>query len=171
LSAGATLGQVRLDLADAAPGAATAGTTARPLGWADVAQELVALYVIDYVEWVVRHLRHLALSIIVSLALTTMLLASYPFEPESLVKVFFFGLMAAAVLSIGSLLFHMKRDTTMSRITRTTPGEVDWDTKFVSDLVLVGAVPVLTLLSTQVPQVRAFLFSWVAPTLTALGKG
>jgi hypothetical protein len=136
-----------------------------------VAQEIVALYVVDYVEWVVRHLRHLALNLVVALALTTVLLSSYPLEPESLVKVCFFGLMAAAVACVASLLFEMSRNDTMSRITHTTPGQINWDTQLVFNLVLVSVVPILTVVSAHFPQVRGFLFSWVTPALSAIGKG
>ena len=138
--------------------------------WEGIAQELVALYLIDYVEWVVRHLRYLALNLVVSLALTIVLLACYPFEPESMVKVFFFALMAGSVTAIAVLLFQMSRDVTMSRITRTTPGQVTWDVQLVLNLVLVAGVPLLTLLGAQFPQVREFLFSWVTPALKAIGK-
>jgi hypothetical protein len=184
LCAGAAVGAVPLDpeareaKREATPEAtqeATQEANPRPTAprrtWPLVAQELVALYVVDYVEWVVRHLRHLALSLVVALALTTVLLSSYPFEPASLVKVFFFAVMAASVASIASLLFQMSRNVTMSRITHTTPGQVNWDTQLVFNLVLVSAVPILTLLTAQFPQIRGFLFSWVTPALTSISKG
>ena len=126
--------------------------------------------VIDYVEGG-AHLRQLSLSLILALAMTTILLGSYPFQPATFVKTFFFTLMVVAVGSIAMLLFQMNRDTTMSRITRTVPGEVTWDVQLVLNLLLVAAVPILTLVSTQFPQVREFLFtSWLTPALSAIAK-
>jgi hypothetical protein len=171
LCAGAALNLVPLDVEMPEADGGKQRDAAPARSWAELAQEIVALYVVDYVEWVVRHLRDLALSLIASLALTTVLLASYPFEPESLVKIFFFTLMAATVMAIAMLLFQMSRDATMSRITHTTPGQITWDVQLVLNLMLVAAVPLLTLLSAQFPQIRDILFSWVTPVLKAIGKG
>ena len=133
-------------------------------------QELVALYVVDYVEWVVRHLRRLALYLIVCLTLTTVLLSSYPFTPASIIRVVFFATMGLAVLTIAVMLFQMNRNPTLSRINRTSVGEVTWDRQFIINLLLVTGVPLLSILTAEVPGVRDFLFSWVTPLLKAIGK-
>lgn len=135
-----------------------------------VVQEIAALYVVDYVEWVVRHLRRLAFAVLVTLVLATVLLSSYPFEPQSLVKATLFVLMATSVVALLAALVQMNRDPVLSAITHTHPGEVTWDARFVVNLVLVGAVPALTLLGTQFPEVRDFLFSWVTPILRTVGR-
>jgi hypothetical protein len=135
-----------------------------------IAQELLALYVVDYIEWIVRHLRELAAHLVIVLALTTIFLASYPFEPASVVKVSFFVFMAASVLTIAAVLFQMNRNSTLSRMTQTTPGEVNWDIRLVLNLLLIAGVPLISVLSTQFPEVRSFLFSWISPMLKAFGK-
>jgi hypothetical protein len=146
---------------------------ARPplVGWVPAAQDLIALYVIDYVEWVVRHLRRLAFSLLVSLALTTFLLSSYPFEPQSLIKGLFFTLMGATVVAIAVVLFQMNRNSVLSRITGTQAGHVTWDTRFVINLALVAGLPIISVVSAEFPRVRLLLFAWIAPVLRALGKG
>lgn len=152
------LGDLRL----VAPPSGEAGGEARG--------EVVALYFVDYVEWVVRHLRRLAFALFATLVLATMLLSSYPFEPQSLVKATLFVLMAASVAAVLAALVQMNRDPVLSAITHTDPGEVTWSAPFVLNLVLVGAVPALTLLGTQFPEVRNFLFSWVTPILRTVGR-
>jgi len=52
-------------------------------------------------------------------------------------------------------------------LTDTTPGEVNKLSLF-RRLLTVGALPIITVLSTQFPAVSHFLFSWVQPTLEAL---
>jgi hypothetical protein len=133
-------------------------------------QELEALYIIDYVEWVVRHLRRLALYLIVCLTLTNVLLSSYPFTPGSIIRVLFFATMGLAVLTIAVILVQMNRNPTLSRINRTSAGEVTWDRQFIINLILVTGVPLLSVLTAEVPGVRDFLFSWVTPLLKAIGK-
>lgn len=135
-----------------------------------ILQELVALYVVDYIEWVVRQLRQLALSLIIALTLTTLLLTSYPFEPASLLKTLFFILIGLSVASIASILFQMNRNATLSRITHTAAGEVTWNWQFGLNLALVIGVPLVTVLSAQFPEVRDFLFAWVTPIMKSLGK-
>jgi hypothetical protein len=150
--------------------AAKAEPAPTPRDLVTILQELVALYVIDYVESVVRNLRHLALSLIVCLTVTTMMLSSYPFAPASVVRVGFFTLMALAVATIAATLFQMNRNATLSRISHTPAGEVTWDSQFIINLLLVTGVPLLTVISAQFPGVREFLFSWVSPALIAIGK-
>jgi hypothetical protein len=142
----------------------------RPRGLGAPIQELIALYVIDYVEWVMRQLRQLAFYLIVCLTLTIMFISSYPFAPASVIRVIFFSLMALSVAAIASLLFQMNRNATLSRIGHTTAGEITWDTQFIVSLLLVTGVPLITIISAELPGVRDFLFSWVTPALKALAK-
>jgi hypothetical protein len=47
---------------------------------------------------------------------------------------------------------------------------VNWTGPFVLKLALTILVPLGALLSTEFPFIREFLFSWVGPSLRALGK-
>ena len=149
------------DRVDAAPAGA----------WRTAAEELAAIYVVNYVEWAVRHLRYLALFLLAALVLVTMLLGAYPFEPQSLVKVVVFALLVWTVGALLAVLVQVNRDPVLSRITHTTIGKVTWDAPFVLNLVLVGALPALTFLGSQFPELREFLFAWVTPVLKAFGRG
>jgi hypothetical protein len=139
--------------------------------WRREVEELTALYVLDYVESIVRHLRYLAFYLIIALVLTTMLVSSYPFTPQSTVKGPFVLLLLGTVAGLVWVLVEMNRNPTLSRITGTSQGEVTWNARFVVNLLVVGVLPVFTLLSSEFPAVRDFLFSWVGPLLRALSKG
>ncbi len=134
------------------------------------AEDLVVPFIIDYIEWVFRHLRALAFFLATAIVATTILLWSYPFLPESGIRLAFIVLV---VVSVGALLFvltEINRDDVLSRITHTDLGAVTWNANFVLNLIFFGVVPLLTLLGSQYPAIGDFLFSWVTPTLRAVGR-
>ena len=138
--------------------------------WLRGAEEYVAVQVVEYIEWVTRHLRMLSLFLLLSLLLATALFSTYPFQPQALVRLVFFFLLLATV---GSILFvnaQMNRNDVLSRIAHTEPGKLTWDTTFVINLITFGVVPLLTILSAALPGLRTALFSWADPLLKVLAK-
>ena len=139
--------------------------------WVRAAEELAACEVVEYIEWVLRQLRRLALLLLAILVLATSLLSSYPFQPHSMIMVVFFGLVIGTVITIVPALIQMNRDEVLSRITKTAPGVITWNTPFVLNMALFGIVPLMALLSSEFPTVRSILFAWVEPLLRALARG
>ena len=86
------------------------------------------------------------------------------FDPVAAVLLIPVG--SAALLAV---LGQMNRDEVLSRITRTDPGRLTWDTTFIINVALVAAVPVLTLLSTLSPT-QTDLFGWIDRVIGTLGK-
>jgi hypothetical protein len=134
-------------------------------------EECVTLYVVDYLEWAFRGMRNLAYFLLLSLVLNTLLLTGYPFPGQGVVKVVFLVLFAATVGALLFVITQTNRNAVVSRITGTPPGELTWDLPFLVNLLLFVVLPLVTLVSTEVPQVRELLFSWLTPALAALGKG
>jgi hypothetical protein len=60
----------------------------------------------------------------------------------------------------------MHREAILSRLTSTKAGELGWDfwLKFAS----AAAIPVLSLLAGQFPEINQILFSWLEPALQAM---
>jgi hypothetical protein len=135
-----------------------------------VLRELTALYVVDYIEWAMRHLRYLALFVLTALFLTILMLSSYPFEPESVTKILFFALMGFAIAAVLAVLFQANRNVTLRAMAQSDTGAGGWNARLVINMFLVLGVPALALLSSVFPEVRNFLFSWIAPILQALAK-
>lgn len=139
--------------------------------WLRAAEEFAAVQVVDYVEWVLQQMRTLAMFLFVCLLLTTSLLSCYPYEPQSVVK----GVFALILLgTVGALLYvmtDMNRNEVLSRIAKTDPGRVTWDRSFIVNAVLLGIVPLLALVSSEVPQLRTVLFFWITPLLRTLVGG
>jgi hypothetical protein len=116
-------------------------------------------------------LRFLAFFLVLALILMIGLLASYPIQPESIIEAIYFLILGSTVVSIVTILFRMNREPILSRIAGTNAGEVNWDTHFIMNIAIFGALPLLTLIGSQFPAARNFLFSWVEPILRAVGKG
>jgi hypothetical protein len=138
--------------------------------WMTAAEELVAVYVVDYIECVFKYLRGLAAFLLVALVLMTVLIVAYPFQPASVVRTMYLLIIGVSVVTLVAVLVRMNRDPVLSAIAGTNAGEVTWDARFVLNLVTFGAVPILTLLGSEFPELRGFLFSWVSPALRAFTK-
>jgi hypothetical protein len=138
--------------------------------WLRLAEEFVAVQVVDYVEWVLRHLRILAVFLLLALLLTTALLSCYPFQPQSLAKLVFFFIVIGTIGAIVLVMSRLNRDEVLSRITQTEPGRITWNATFILNLLVFGGVPLLALISSEFPGVRDFLFSWLGPVLKATTK-
>jgi hypothetical protein len=136
--------------------------------WLRAAEEYAATRMVEYTEWVVRHLRLLAAFLVLSLLLATLVIASYPYHPQSLLRVLLLMVLLGAVGALLLVLVQMNRDDVLSRIGRTEPGRLTWDLNFVVHLVAFGAVPLLTLLSSEFPTLRGLLFAWVEPLIKML---
>jgi hypothetical protein len=141
------------------------GTVARA-----AAEEIAAILAADYVTWVIRQLRHLAIGLLASVVLGTLFLACYPFEPHTFIRLCFFSVTGIGVATVAAVLIQMNRDPVLSRLTRTNIGEVTWDLPFLTNLLAIVGIPLLTLLGSQFPEVRDFLFGWLAPLLKTVGR-
>jgi hypothetical protein len=146
------------------------GGLRRPPG-REVAEEIAAIFATDYLAWALRHLRHLAIGLLASVGLGTLLLSSYAFEPHTFVRLCFFAVSGLGVVALVVALVQFNRDPVLSRITDTTGGKVTWDAPFLANLIAIVGIPVITLLGSQFPEVRDFLFGWLAPILKTVGHG
>lgn len=138
--------------------------------WLRGAEEYAASRMVEYVEWVLRHLRVLALFMLLSLLLTTLLVSSYPYQPQSSLRLILLLVLVASMGSLIAILVQMNRNEVLSRIARTQPGQITWNGTFILNLFTFGVVPLLTLVSSEVPALRNALFSWVQPLLSAMVK-
>jgi hypothetical protein len=138
--------------------------------WVRLAEEVAAVQATDYVLWSLRQLRWLATFVITALVLSTMMLSSYWFEPQSLFQLAFGGLLLVAVGMLVLMMIEMNRDAVISRITKGVPGRIDWSVGFVLNLMLTVGVPLLAFVSAEFPAVRSVLFVWVKPLLREFAK-
>jgi hypothetical protein len=99
-----------------------------------------------------------------------LLVSSYPYQPQSSLRLILLLVLVASMGSLIAILVQMNRNEVLSRIARTQPGQITWNGTFILNLFTFGVVPLLTLVSSEVPALRNALFSWVQPLLSAMVK-
>ncbi|HEY3770097.1 MAG TPA: hypothetical protein VGN44_15600, partial [Candidatus Angelobacter sp.] len=122
-----------------------------------------------YVAFIRGALGHIRLWLILQAAVFSLVLLSlnvYSFEPHrSLIWTF-----AAVFVILGgmaiSVLMQIERNHVLSRITGSQPNELG--TSFYIRIVMLGAVPLLTLLATHFPAIGHYLLSFLQPGMEAL---
>ena len=132
----------------------------------ELAQTFVALQFSMFINYGVRQIQNLMLTISVGYGLLVMALSVYRFEAPQVIGRFL--LVGFVVLGYFTwrVMSQMERDPILSRLSGTSEGELN--RQFYIKLVGYGALPVLSLLSSQFPAIGGFLSSWVQPSLEAL---
>lgn len=136
--------------------------------WRALAARCVAVEQIRMIDWTLRPLRHLCVFLLISVVLTTLLVSSYPYQPQRLVQTVGFLVFVGVIATLVWLIGAINRNPTMSAISGTAPGQLTWDRTLYQNLVLFVLPPVVTLVSAQFPALRKLLFDWVEPTVRFL---
>jgi hypothetical protein len=128
-----------------------------------LAEEFVCLVYVNFILSVLMRMRTLVMAAIGMFVFLLLSVGSYPFEPKDAMYSLLILLFLLILGFVAVVYAQMHRDATLSRITDTTPGELGFD--FWIRLVGFAAVPLLSLLLAQFPEVNNFLFSWLEPAL------
>jgi hypothetical protein len=91
---------------------------------------------------------------------------SYPFQPRQWINAVFTALLALLGCGIIWVLAQMHRNPILSRITDTKPNELG--VEFYFRMVTLGAVPVLTWLAYQFPEIGGGIFKFFQPGLKVM---
>jgi hypothetical protein len=130
------------------------------------AEELVSLPYLGFVQNILGRMRTLVLGMAWLFVAVTLSVASYPFDPRPAVSGVLIVLFVALAATISFVYADMHRDSTLSHVTKTNPGELG--TEFWFKLIGFGAGPILGLLTTVFPGLSDFFFSWLQPGLASL---
>jgi hypothetical protein len=128
-----------------------------------LAEEFVCLVYVNFILSVLMRMRSLVMAAIGMFVFLLLSVGYYPFEPKQTMYSLLILLFLLIVGFVAVVYAQMHRDSTLSRITDTTPGELGFD--FWIRLAGFTAVPLLSLLLAQFPGVNNFLFSWLEPAL------
>jgi len=167
---------VQAEVAQGAPGAsqvATGDYLRRATGgperlWLRALEEYVALHFVQYVQWVIELMQRLSAFMVLTLLASTFLLASHPAFADALLQVAFFVALVGSVVAMVYVLAQMNRDQVLSRINGTEPGRLTWSKGFVLNVITLGAVPAMAVLTAAFPSLRGILSAWLQPLLRAL---
>lgn len=149
-----------------APAPATAAAHRRT--WLAHAHDVFALELLGWLRWTTSHVRTLAFFLVLSLLVTTVLLWSYPFHPQRLLRGAFLVVSVGVLIALTTVITAMNRNAVLSLLSKGTPGQVTWDRAFVSNVLTFSLVPALTMVSAQVPAVGTSFLTWLEPLFNAL---
>jgi len=130
------------------------------------AERCVCLYFLNVILIVLRRIRSLVFALSGLFVFLVLALTSYPFEPHLQLRTGLIAMFLGALVSIAYVYSQIYRNATLSRVTATDQDKLGWD--FWVRMAGFVAVPVLSLLAAQFPELNRFLFSWVQPALESV---
>jgi hypothetical protein len=130
------------------------------------AERCACLFFLNLILIVLRRIRSLVFAISGLFVFLVLALNSYPFEPQLQLRTGTIALFLGALACIAYVYGQIYRNRTLSRVTATSEDKLGWD--FWVRMVGFIAVPVLSLLAAQFPDLNRILFSWVQPALQSV---
>ena len=130
------------------------------------AEEVVCLPYLGFIQNILGRMRTLAMGIVSLFVAVAVSVSTYPFDPRP-------GLSGAMILlfltlcgAVSFVYAEMYRDSTLSNVTNTKPGELGLEFWF--KILQFGIIPLLGLLASVFPGFAEFFVSWLQPGLTAV---
>jgi hypothetical protein len=130
------------------------------------AEEFLAVRFVTFITYTLRIMRGFLEFIMYGFILLVMALTVYPFEGRLYIEVAILFIFVVAGATVATVFAQMDRDPLLSRLSETKPNQLGIN--FVIRVVSFGALPLLTLLASLVPDVGRFLQSWLQPALQSL---
>nr|MDP9120775.1 hypothetical protein [Acidobacteriota bacterium] len=134
-------------------------------------QIFFAIRVAAYLRYVFAQLRSALMSALGPAFLLLLAVSAYSFEPKGVVSLGLLVLVLGQVCLAVSVFVAMSRDTVLSLIAGTPPGQITFDSPLVSSLLTFGVIPLLGLVATQVPAAGQLLNGVLKPLLRLAGIG
>jgi len=130
------------------------------------AEELTCLTYLGFAQNILGRIRTIALGALFLFVAITLAVSNYPFDPRPALSGVVFALFAIFGAVIVYVYADMHRDSTLSHITNTNPGELG--SEFWFKILGFGAAPLLGLITAIFPELSSSLFSWLQPGLNSL---
>jgi hypothetical protein len=130
------------------------------------AEEFVCLPYLGFVQNILGRMRTNVMSILFLFVAAALAISSYPFDPRPELAEAMLALFLVLGTVITLVYARMHRDSTLSHLTNTNPGELGLD--FWLKIAAAGAAPVIGLLATFFPEIANFLSNWLQPGLQSV---
>ena len=127
------------------------------------AERCVCLYLLTVALIPLRRISSLVFGICGLYVFLLLGLTSFHFEPHLTIRTGMIALFLGALGCISYVYSQIYHNKTLSRVTATREDSLGWD--FWLRMAGFVAVPVLSLLAAQFPELNRFLFSWLEPAL------
>jgi len=129
-------------------------------------EDFVALQLCNYFIYAVRQIQRMAWTISISMFLLLAILSSYRVQEPLTLGRFLAAAWVIVISIVVSVFASMERNSVLSRISRTRPGQLD--VRFWMQLAGMSALPLLAVLVHLFPTVANFIYSWITPSANAL---
>jgi len=131
----------------------------------EIAQTFVTLQYSMFINYGVRQIQNLLLAVSLGFGLLVVALNVYAFESLHLINRFLLvGFIGLGVV-VWRVMSQMERDPVLSRLSGSAEGELSRE--FYLKVIGYGALPLVSVVSSQFPSIGHFLSSWVEPSLQA----
>jgi hypothetical protein len=130
------------------------------------AEEFVCLNYLGFIQNILGRLRTMVVTIMLLLLVSTVATSTYPFDPQQALSAVLIVLFVSVGAVIVRVYADMHRDSTLSHVTNTRPGELG--TEFWFKIVGFGFAPLIGLLTRLFPGITDFVFSWLQPGIASL---
>ncbi len=131
-----------------------------------IGEEFLCLIYVGYLQNLLGRMRTLVLSMTGIFAAMALSMGFYPFTPRPTISLSLLLLLLLIGTVVGTVFAGLDRDSTLSHITNTQPGELG--AHFWLRMISFVGVPALGLIVAQFPEITGFVFSWVEPTMSAM---
>ncbi len=131
-----------------------------------LAEELIVVRYVALMRAVLVNMRYLMLFVSAAFVFAIIAWNSYPFQPHRLIDWCFTLLLLVISTGFIWVFAQMHRNPILSRITDTKPNELGRD--FYIRVITFGAVPVLTWLAYQFPEIGGKIFRIIQPGLQVM---
>lgn len=129
--------------------------------WIPAVEEFLAIRYLSLIRSILTNLRYLMIFVTAAFVLAIWAWNSYPFQPSQLGDLLFTGLLLVLGSGVVWVFAQMHRNPILSRITETRPNELGWD--FYFRIAAYGALPVLTWLAYQFPDIANVISKFLEP--------
>ena len=106
------------------------------------------------------------MTIVVLFLASTVAMSTYPFDPRQGLSAILIVLFVVTGGVIVKVYADMHRDSTLSHVTNTKPGELG--SEFWFKIIGFGFAPLVGLLTRVFPGITDFIFSWLQPGISSL---
>ena len=125
------------------------------------AEEFVVLPYLGFIQNILGRVRTIAFSIVSLFVAATLGVSCYPFDPLPVIGAVFLILFALVGATMIFVYSEMSRDSTLSHIANTNPGELGME--FWVKMATFGIGPLIGLLTTLFPSMTDFVVSFLQP--------
>lgn len=129
-------------------------------------EEFVALRYVAYIRYVLQQMRNFLEFVTTGFMLLAVATVAYPFQGHRSISAAHWILFVLLGTGVVLVFLRMDRDPLLSRLNNSQPNKIGSD--FLWRILSYGFVPLVSLLGSQFPSIREFLFSWVQPALQAI---